>query len=94
MLGIFKIMNKIIANKSILENTSLNCIFIATKATEETQCLGNNRNHIQWVGDLDIPVPDVAVLIMELYDEIKHGDDEHKLWLKEKMQEFIDRKCV
>lgn len=47
---------KIIAGKSILENTATNTIFIADKLTEETQCAGENRNHIQKVGDLDVKV--------------------------------------
>ncbi len=47
---------KIIAGKSILENTNTKTIFIADKLTEETQCKGDNRNHIEKVGDLDISV--------------------------------------
>ena len=87
-------MKRITAGKSILENTSNGCVFIATKATEQTQCLGENRDHIIWVGELDVPIPDAGKLIMELYDEIKHGDDEHQQWLKEKMESFVQRKCL
>lgn len=25
----------------------------------------------------------------DLYDEIKHGDDEHQKWLKDKMEDFL-----
>lgn len=39
--------NHIIANKSILENTVSKSVFIATKATELTQCKGKNRDHIE-----------------------------------------------
>lgn len=80
---------RIIAYKSILENTLNNCVFIATPLDAITQCEGENRNHIQWVGELDVPVEDVAVLLRELYEEIKHGDQEHQDWLRNKIEEFI-----
>ncbi len=85
---------KIIAGRSILENTLTNTIFIASKTEEETQCKGKTREHIMWVGNLDIPVPNVAELMRELYEEIKHGDDEHKQWLKDKIELFITQKCL
>jgi hypothetical protein len=86
--------HKITANKSILENTKTNCVFIATKACEETQCEGPNREHIEWVGELDVPVPDCAELMRELYERIKHGDQEHMDWLKSEIESFIDTKCL
>jgi bacterioferritin (cytochrome b1) len=82
-------MNKIIANKSILENKATKCIFIATKLTEETQCMGANREHIEWVGELDISVPDVAEVLRKLFKEIEHGEQEHRDWLKDKIETFI-----
>ncbi len=87
-------MHRITANKSILENTLTNSVFIATKATEETQCKGENREHIVWVGELDIPIPDTEELIMKLYEEIKHGDEEHQKWLKDKIKMFIEIECL
>lgn len=30
--------------------------------------------------------------IMELYEEIKHGDADHQKWLKDKIESFINRK--
>jgi hypothetical protein len=32
-------------------------------------------------------------LMWQLYDEIKHGDDEHQKWLREKMEAFIGSKA-
>ena len=83
-------MQKITAGKSILENTSTNTVFIATKATEQTQCKGENRDHIVWVGELDVAIPDSKKLILQLYEEIKHGDEEHQKWLKNKIDLFIE----
>lgn len=31
-------------------------------------------------------------LFKELYEEIAHGDDEHRKWLKDKIDEFITKK--
>lgn len=33
----------------------------------------------------------VQGLFYELYEEIKHGDDEHQGWLKEKIEDFMVR---
>lgn len=82
-------MKRIIAGRTILENTLTDSIFIADKLTEQTQCIGKNREHIVWAGELDIPIPDCGKLMMELYEEIKHGDEEHQSWLKEKIESFI-----
>jgi hypothetical protein len=30
-------------------------------------------------------------MIGELYEEIKHGDEEHQKWLHDKMREFYER---
>ncbi len=35
-----------------------------------------------------------AKLMMELYEEIKHGDEEHQEWLKEKIKDFIKRRSI
>jgi bacterioferritin (cytochrome b1) len=85
---------KITANKSILLNTMSNTTFIATKVTEETQCKGSNRNHIEWVGELDIPIKSNVEILNKLYEEIKHGDEEHQKWLKDKIDLFIERECL
>lgn len=34
----------------------------------------------------------IANMFFELYEEIKHGDEEHQRWLKEKMMDFVSRK--
>lgn len=85
---------RITAGRSILENTATGAVFIATKATEETQCLGPNRDHIQWVGELDVPIPDAAALLRELCAEIEHGDESHRAWLRAAVESFIERKCL
>ncbi len=36
---------------------------------------------------------ELSNLLNELYEDIKHGDDEHKKWLKEKIESFIQNKC-
>lgn len=84
-------MKKIIANKSILENTLTNTIFIAGKLDELTQCKGENRKHIEWVSELDVPTPDIAEILRQLFLEIEHGDPEHRKWLKDKIENFIER---
>ena len=35
-----------------------------------------------------------SVMLNNLYEEIKHGDDEHQKWLKDKIQEFIKREKI
>jgi hypothetical protein len=85
-------MKRIIAGKSILENTKTNTIFIASTVEQKTQLKGENRNHIIWAGELDVAIPDTKKLMMQLYEEIKHGDKDHQKWLKEKIQLFIEIK--
>lgn len=84
----------ITANLTVLHNTKTGAIFLATKATEETQCEGENRNHIKPIGDLTIKAPDAALLIRKLCAEILHGDDEHRKWLISKCENFIERECL
>lgn len=45
---------RIIAYKTILENTATNCTFLATELDEKTQNLGPNSAHIIWAGELDV----------------------------------------
>lgn len=33
---------------------------------------------------------DATKLFSDLYNQIKHGDDEHQQWLKDKMDEFLE----
>lgn len=80
---------RIISGKTILLNTATNTTFIANELMEKTQCEGPNRNHIEWAGELDIPVPNVSKVLRDLYEDIKHGDEAHQKWLKEKIEEFI-----
>lgn len=86
-------MNRIIANRTILLNTATNCTFIANKLDEDTQTgTGENDKHIEWTGQLDISIiSNFENLLNELYEEIKHGDEEHQQWLKDKIQEFISK---
>lgn len=32
-------------------------------------------------------------LLRKLFSEIEHGDDEHRQWLKDKIEDFISREC-
>jgi hypothetical protein len=82
----------ITANVTILVNTLSGTTFLATEVTEQTQCKGENRDHIKPIGDLHIPVKNTVSLMRELYEEIKHGDDEHQRWLKDAIESFIERK--
>jgi hypothetical protein len=34
----------------------------------------------------------IRSLFLELYEETKHGDEEHQQWLKDKINDFIDKK--
>lgn len=36
----------------------------------------------------------IITLFKELYEEIKHGDEEHQKWLKDKIEDFIKRRVV
>ena len=86
---------KIKAYKSILLNTNTNTTFIALEIDEEVQTESReNDKHIEWVGELDVPIPNTKQLMRELFQEIKHGDREHKDWLEEKIETFIERKCL
>lgn len=35
---------------------------------------------------------DIVQLFKELYEDIKHGDEEHQLWLKTKIYDVIEHK--
>ena len=35
------------------------------------------------------PKSTVIALFNQLYEEVKHGDDEHQKWLHDKIQDFI-----
>ncbi len=35
---------------------------------------------------------EVELMFLELYEEIKHGDLKHQLWLRDKILEFIKKK--
>jgi len=81
---------KIIANKSILHNNVTNCTYIAGKLDEKVQTgTRENDQHIEWMGDLDIPTKPQADTFRMLYEQIKHGDQEHQDWLKDKIEYFI-----
>lgn len=84
----------ITAHRTILHNKVTGVTFVATRVTEENQCEGENRNHIIPIGDLSIAAPDSAALMRELYEEVKHGDEEHRQWLKTAFENFIIRKCL
>lgn len=34
----------------------------------------------------------IATLFMEFYEQVKHGDKEHKKWLKDETIKFIDKR--
>lgn len=33
---------------------------------------------------------EIKVMFGELFDQIKHGDREHRVWLRDKMQEYVE----
>jgi len=70
---------KVTAHKTILWNKSTDAVFLAGKLEETTQLEGTNRSHIVPVGcELTISPPDIRQVLLKLYEEIKHGDDEHQ----------------
>lgn len=83
-------MKRVIANKTILLNTATNCTFIASKLDQEIQTgTRDNDKHIEWTGELDVSILyNFKELLDNLYEEIKHGDEEHQKWLKNKINEF------
>ena len=49
---------KIIAHQSILHNNVTNCTFVASELDEEVQPgTRENDSHIEWMGNLNLPVP-------------------------------------
>ncbi len=85
---------RITANLTVLGNKNTGAVFLATSLAEKTQCSGENRDHIVPIGDLTIKVADPIDLIMKLYEEIKHGDQEHQDWLLNKCKEFLNKNCL
>lgn len=83
---------KITAYKSIVENTSNGSTFLASPLDEKVQYLNHSNNKTEWVGELDVAADNPADIIRELYEEIKHGDQEHQDWLKRKIEDFIEFK--
>jgi hypothetical protein len=79
-----KNMITIIANKTILWNKSTDCIFIATKLTEETQCKGSNREHIVPLG-VELTIPSLSsewIPVTEGLPERKDGwNHSDTVWL-------------
>lgn len=47
---------------------------------------GKNDNELRGKQQL------ISTFLDELYEEIKHGDEEHQRWLKSKIEEFKNRK--
>ncbi len=43
-------------------------------------------------GSYIVPPGKLKQMFMDLYEECKHGDDEHMNWLKNKIETFIDAK--
>ncbi len=84
----------ITAGLTVLHNTRSGAVFVSTKATEETQCQGENRNHIKPIGDLTIKIPDPAEILREFTQSVLHGDEDHKNWLSNECENFIIRKCL
>jgi len=51
------IMNRVKKGRTILLNTATNCTFIASELDEEVQSgTRENDKHIEWAGELDVPV--------------------------------------
>lgn len=88
-------MKKVISGKTILLNTKLNTTFIASDFDEEIQTgTRESDKHIEWAGELDVPVKNCAELMRELFQQIKHGDQEHQDWLEKEIENFIDTRCL
>lgn len=74
-------MNKIISGKTILLNTITNNTFIANEVDELVQT-GSRENdkHIEWVGELDVPVCEhqykpISHILWGLLDDIDTSSD-------------------
>jgi hypothetical protein len=35
---------------------------------------------------------EVKVMFRDLFEEIKHGDTEHRIWLRDKIKDFVERR--
>lgn len=61
---------KIIANKSILHNNTTGCTFIASQMDENVQTgTRTNDSHIEWMGNLNIPVNQHTAPIIEALEK-------------------------
>lgn len=49
---------------------------------------------VGWMQDDDkrYTAMDVRSIIKELYSEIEHGDKDHRIWLWDKIKQFMERK--
>lgn len=84
--------HKITAYRSIVENTSNGSTFLAGPLDEKVQYLNHENNKTEWVAELDVAADDPAEILRELYEKIKHGDEDHQKWLKDKIESFIEFK--
>ncbi len=74
-------MKTIISGKTILLNTNLNTTFVANEIDEEMQIgIDDFNKHIEWAGELDIPVCDhqykpISNILWKLLDDIDTASD-------------------
>lgn len=77
---------------TIMKNNISGSIFVADDICEKYQCKGENRQHIIPIGDLSHKITDVEYVLREFTKSVLHGDDEHKQWLLNECEKFIEYK--
>lgn len=85
---------------SITPKNAKECAVISVQIIldETLQEYTNDENHVRvihWRKVIDCikefqPKEKYVRILDELYERIKHGDDEHKKWLKDEIQKFSD----
>ena len=86
---------RIKARQTILENNHSGGWYLATEEDQKTQSNNCPRGHKRSiVGQLNKPIPDIKDLLIELFDQIKHGDQEHQDWLRSKFDDYIKQKSL
>jgi len=84
---------KIKQNVSILHNNVTNCTFIASELDEKVQTgTRENDSHIEWMGDLDIPLTytDVKNSVNCITDAMKNDEQYYIAWQANIAMSFKD----
>ena len=81
---------KIIAGKSVLKNLGTQHVWVANKFDAKNTGNHESHNHIIVIAELSNNLPqEIKPLFDQLFEEIKHGDEEHQNWLKDKIDSFL-----